>query len=246
MQQKRRADYNLTQWHPINASCTHYCEAHPPSKPFPNISGIHKLAGELEVAERINNSVTRNRFPGCTANAKAVSLSWERSSNHTEAGKENKLGRLNCISLLILLTCFLRELCEGLHSLLAIAALRGDGGDVSPAQGPDDVHHGLGLEGVGRNHPREEIVALVVTQLRGCRGVADLRNLGEKKTSWGLAESRDALTLELLSSVRGIVSGGWFWVCRSVRNDFLLSAEDWASDPRLTHAGDSIVQSLQA
>lgn len=152
--------------------------------------------------------------------------SEERSSNHTEGGKENKLGRLNRISLLILLTCFFRELCEGLHSLLAIAALGGDGGDVSPAQGPDDVHHGLGLEGVRRNHPREEIVALVVAQLRGCRGIADLWNLGEKKTSWGLPARRDALTLELVWSVRGIVRDGSFWVCRSVRNHFLLTAED--------------------
>lgn len=151
--------------------------------------------------------------------------SEERSSNHTEGGEENKLGRLSCISLSTLLTGFFRELCEGLHSLLTIAALGGDGGDVSPAQGPDDVHHGLGLEGVRRNHPREEIVALVVAQLRGCRGIADLWNLGEK-TSWGLPESRDALTLELVSSVRGMVSDGSFWICRSVRIHFLLTAED--------------------
>lgn len=107
--------------------------------------------------------------------------------NHTEERK--KLARLNRILLLILLACFFGELCEGLHSLLAIAALRGDGGDVSPAQGPDDVHYGLGLERVRRNHPREEIVALVVAQLRGCRGVADLWNLKEKETSWGLEQS---------------------------------------------------------
>lgn len=116
---------------------------------------------------------------------------------HREAKKRNELERLNCISLLIPRTCFFRELCEGLYSLLTIATLGGDGRDVSPAQGPDDVHHGLGLEGVRRNHPREEIVALVVAQLRGCRGIADLWNLGEKKTSRGLPESRDALTLEL-------------------------------------------------
>lgn len=104
--------------------------------------------------------------------------------------RQRKLELLNGVLLLILITCFFRELCEGLHSLLTIAALRGDGGDVSPAQGPNDVHHGLGLERVRRNHPREEIVALVVAQLRGCRGIADLWNLEEKKTSWGLPESR--------------------------------------------------------
>lgn len=108
-------------------------------------------------------------------------------SHHTEERK--KFARINRISLLILLTCFFGELCEGLHSLLAVAALRGDGGDVGPAQGPDDVHHGLGLEGVGGNHPREEVVALVVAQLRGCGGVADLWNLEEKETSWGLERS---------------------------------------------------------
>lgn len=90
---------------------------------------------------------------------------------------------------MILLTCFFGELREGLHSLLAVAALRGDGGDVGPAQGPDDVHHGLGLERVGGNHPREEVVALVVAQLGGCGGVADLWNLEEKETSWGLERS---------------------------------------------------------
>lgn len=69
---------------------------------------------------------------------------------------------------LLYITCFFGELREGLHALLPVAALRGDGGDVGPAQGPDDVHHGLGLEGVRRNHPREEVVPPVIAQLRGC------------------------------------------------------------------------------
>lgn len=45
-----------------------------PSEPFPNISRIHKLAGEQDVAKQINNSVTRNRFLQCSANANLVSL----------------------------------------------------------------------------------------------------------------------------------------------------------------------------
>lgn len=65
------------------------------------------------------------------------------------------------------LTGFFGELREGLHPLLPVAALRGNGGDVGPAEGPDDVHHGLSLEGVWWYHPREEVIAPVVTQLRG-------------------------------------------------------------------------------
>lgn len=83
------------------------------------------------------------------------------------------------------LTCFFGELCEGLHSLLSVAALWGNGGDVSPAEGSDNVHHGLGLEWVGRNHPWEEVIAPVVTQLWGCWRIADLRDLEEKKWDWG-------------------------------------------------------------
>ena len=83
------------------------------------------------------------------------------------------------------LTCFFGELCEGLYSLFSVAALGGNGGDVRPSQGPDDVHHGLGLERVRRNHPREEVVAPVVTQLRGCGRVADLRDLEREEEALG-------------------------------------------------------------
>lgn len=48
--------------------------------------------------------------------------------------------------LLPLLTSLFGDLLEGLHALLSIAALRGNGGDVGPVQGSDDVHHGLGLK----------------------------------------------------------------------------------------------------
>lgn len=82
------------------------------------------------------------------------------------------------------LTCFFGELCEGLDSLLSIAAFRGNGGDVSPPQGSDNVHHGLGLEWVWRNHPREKVIAPVVTQLRGCWRIADLRDLEEEWWVW--------------------------------------------------------------
>lgn len=75
------------------------------------------------------------------------------------------------------LTCFFGELCEGLYPFLSVAALWGDGGDVRPAQGLDNVHHGLGLEWVWRNHPWEEVIAPVVTQLRGCWRIADLWDL---------------------------------------------------------------------
>lgn len=72
--------------------------------------------------------------------------SEERGSAVSSHRRKKENSRLNRILILILLTCFFGELCECLHSLLAIAALRGDGGDVGPAQRSDDVHHGLGLE----------------------------------------------------------------------------------------------------
>lgn len=89
------------------------------------------------------------------------------------------------------LTCFFGKLHEGLDSFLSVAAFRGHGGDVRPPQGSDDVHHGLGLEGVRRNHPREEVVAPVVAQLRGCRRVADLRDLEVKVVGAERGERRE-------------------------------------------------------
>lgn len=91
------------------------------------------------------------------------------------------------------LTCFFGELCESLDSFLSIAALWGDGGDVRPAQGLDYVHHGLGLERVWRNHPWEEVIAPVVTQLRGCWRITDLRDLEGKK--WGLERGKERLLI---------------------------------------------------
>lgn len=66
---------------------------------------------------------------------------------------------------------------EGLHATLAVAALRGQRGHVVPLEGADDVHHGLGLVRVRGHHAGEEVVAAVVTQVRGCGSVADLGDL---------------------------------------------------------------------
>lgn len=151
-----------------------------------------------------------------------------------ETKEKKKRGKLRRISLVILLTCFFRELREGLHSLLTVAALGGNGRDVGPAQGPDDVHHGLGLEGVGRNHPREEIVALVVAQLRGCRGIADLRNLEEKKTSWGLPEFRGCINSGVgLNRARN--RKWWFTLGMQIRQKSLAVIGGGLSFLRLTH-----------
>lgn len=67
---------------------------------------------------------------------------------------------------------------EGLRSsAVAVGALRGHGGDVCPLQCVQQRHYGLGLRSVCSNHPREEVVAALVAQLR-CRGaVAHLRDL---------------------------------------------------------------------
>ena len=67
---------------------------------------------------------------------------------------------------------------EGVHSALAVVALGRHGGDVVPAHGLDDVHHGLGLVRVWRDHAGEKVVASVVTQLWSCGSIAHLRDLG--------------------------------------------------------------------
>lgn len=61
------------------------------------------------------------------------------------------------------ITCFSGYLEEGIDPTLSIVALRGQGGDVVPAHGFDDVHHGLGLVGIRRHHSGEELIAAVVT-----------------------------------------------------------------------------------
>lgn len=88
------------------------------------------------------------------------------------------------------LTCFPGQLHEGVHALLAVAALRRHRGDVVPAHGLDNVHHGLSLEAVRGNHTGEEVVAPIVAQLRRRGGVADLWDLrgGAETDRAGLEE----------------------------------------------------------
>lgn len=82
-----------------------------------------------------------------------------------------------------LLTILPGLLDEGLHPAFTIAALGGQGGDVIPLEGFDNVHHGLGLVGVGWDHAGEEVVAAVVAQVRRGGGVADLGDLETDKAS---------------------------------------------------------------
>lgn len=87
-------------------------------------------------------------------------------------------------------TCFSGYLEESVDAALAVVALRGQRGDVVPAHGFDDVHHGLGLVGVRRDHTGEELITALVTQLRGCGGVTDLGDLRSKDGSRLLTENR--------------------------------------------------------
>lgn len=82
---------------------------------------------------------------------------------------------------------------EGLHPALTVAAFRGQGGDVIPLEGFDNVHHGLGLVGVRGDDAGEEVVAAVVTQVWCCGGVADLGNLGWSRESTGSGQGGDDL-----------------------------------------------------
>lgn len=79
------------------------------------------------------------------------------------------------------LTVFSRLLDEGVHAAFPIVSLWSHSGDVVPAHGFDDVHHGLGLVCVRRYHPGEEVVAGVVAELRGRWGITHLRNLPDRK-----------------------------------------------------------------
>ena len=58
------------------------------------------------------------------------------------------------------------DLHEGVDAALPVVALGRQRGHVVPAQSFDDVQHGLSLVRVRRNHPREEVVAVVVAELR--------------------------------------------------------------------------------
>lgn len=75
------------------------------------------------------------------------------------------------------LTVLSRLLNKGIHTTFSIVSLRRYSGDVVPAHGFDNVHHGLGLVGVWGHHPGEEVIAGVITQLRSRGGVTHLRNL---------------------------------------------------------------------
>lgn len=70
---------------------------------------------------------------------------------------------------------------ERVNAAFAVVPLGGHRGDVVPAHGFDDVHHGLGLVGVRGHHPGEEVVAGVIAQFRSCGGVAHLRDLRERR-----------------------------------------------------------------
>lgn len=84
-----------------------------------------------------------------------------------------------------MLTVFSGLLDEGVHAALPVVSLGGHSGDVVPAHGFDNVHHGLGLVCVWGHHPGEEVVAGVVAELRGRGGVAHLRNLRDgRKETW--------------------------------------------------------------
>lgn len=79
------------------------------------------------------------------------------------------------------LTVFSRLLDERVHAALPVVSLWSHSGDVVPAHGFDDVHHGLGLVCVRRYHPGEEVVAGVVAELRRRWGITHLRNLPDRK-----------------------------------------------------------------
>ena len=81
-------------------------------------------------------------------------------------------------------------LYKRINATFSVVSLRGYSGNIVPAHGFDNVHHGLGLVGVWGHHPREEVVAGVITQLRSRGGIAHLRDLWQRKKE----RARDAVT----------------------------------------------------
>ena len=77
----------------------------------------------------------------------------------------------------VYVTWFLREAFERRDASLAVVSLVGDGRDVRPPEGVDDVEHRLRLVRVGRHDAGEVAEATLVAQLDARRRVADLRNL---------------------------------------------------------------------
>lgn len=99
------------------------------------------------------------------------------------SSKEEEIGRDGQMSLP---TSLPGDLHEGLHTTLTVVSFRCQCGDVVPAQSFDNIQHGLSLVGVRRNHPREEVISIVVTELwsRGCIAhLRDLTNASEPLTS---------------------------------------------------------------
>lgn len=115
---------------------------------------------------------------GLIQKANTVSLAYQRTGNTLESHAKAAVHRLQLPGCSAGLTGLPGALQEGVHgAAVAMAALRGHGGDVAPLQCLQQRHHGLGLGSVRSNHPREEVVAPLVAQLR-CRGaVAHLRDL---------------------------------------------------------------------
>lgn len=72
------------------------------------------------------------------------------------------------------------DLGEGFNTTLSIVSLWSQCWHIIPSQGRHNVHHGLGLVGVRRDHPRKEVIPGVVTQLWGCGCIANLRYLQNK------------------------------------------------------------------
>lgn len=80
-------------------------------------------------------------------------------------------------------TCFSWYLQKGIDATLAVVAFRGQCGNIVPAHGLDNVHHGLCLVRVRRHHTGEELIAAFVTQLGGSGGVANLWDLKREDRS---------------------------------------------------------------
>ena len=72
------------------------------------------------------------------------------------------------------------DLHEGVNSALSVVSLRGKCWHVVPAQSFDDVQHGLSLVRVRRNHPREEVVPIIIAEFWSRWCIAHLRDLNQQ------------------------------------------------------------------
>lgn len=102
----------------------------------------------------------------------------------------------------------LRLPVEHLDAVLAVGALRIDGGDVRPVNALDDVDQGAGLEGVGRHGAGEVLETALVAQRLGGGGRRYLRYVEEAEQVGHLQRDGAVRAADHAEHRAGVVDSG--------------------------------------